>query len=203
MAAVEPRHNAGITSMKAMLRWALILAGLGALAGCGQPGTITAVPAAEITPTVSEPTATSTWPGEPMPVPLPPDCTGHAGLLTSFGTVEPALGHRYLRVIVLNCTADSYELSAPFIAGVDASGTALDLSVQFAGGPFTLPQNGRGYLHLHWLSNGRCERGVQELRVQLGEYLFAHRDGCFQLGGEYAPDREADIDAKFSLEPSP
>lgn len=43
-----------------------------------------------------------------------------------------------------------------------------------------------GFVHLYWASNGRCERGVQELRVTVAGEDLSYVEGCFQLGGSFA-----------------
>lgn len=136
-----------------------------------------------------------------FPEPTEPDCSVGTPLAVGFSIVDAALGHRYLMLTVRNCTDVSQPIPDVEIHGVDASGEHFPLIVDWRDHEDLdgVVSGDEVYLVMHWLSNGMCERGVQELRWDFGEFEVARRD-CLQLGGDYAPERDADLDAEWTSE---
>ena len=178
------------------------------VAGCGQPGQ-EAVPAGHppsFTPPPTIAPSPSPTPSQPMPSaygPLPPDCSQHDGVLAHFGQIEAATGDRYMQVSLLNCSDDVVDVGAPTIGGFDAAGETIELTIEHKGLPLKLGYEDVGFVHLYWASNGRCERGVQELRVTVAGEDLSYVEGCFQLGGSFAPEFDADVVARLSISPAP
>lgn len=122
----------------------------------------------------------------------PVTCEGEGKAAVSFSTVDAALGHRYLFLTVRNCSPEQISLPAePVFEGVEEDGTAHpDLwEWREQQGSLTLAPKEDKILVAHWLSNGRCERGVNEMRLHLFGETFSERD-CYQFGGDMAPDRD-------------
>ncbi len=122
----------------------------------------------------------------------PVTCEGANTAAVSFSTVDAALGHRYLFLTVRNCSAEPISLPAePLFEGIEEDGTAHPDSWEWLErqGSLTLAPGDDKILIAHWLSNGRCERGVNEMRLHLFGQTFSERD-CYQFGGGMAPDRD-------------
>lgn len=102
-----------------------------------------------------------------------------------FSPVEAASGNRYLSIQVRNCGTQSATVpQQPAITVRAADGDRV--AVQW---DWRAPESSRvvaaGHfvsLQLHWLSNGRCERGASALDMVVGGQT-AHVDDCLQLGG--------------------
>lgn len=102
-----------------------------------------------------------------------------------FSPVEAASGNRYLTIQVRNCgSGPAVVPRQPTITVRDSDGKTVP--VQWDWRP---AKNSRVVtagqvvtLQLHWLSNGRCERGGAALDLLVGGRT-AHLDDCLQLGG--------------------
>lgn len=132
------------------------------------------------------------------PVTTPPPATSSTVRTTSiaascarkpwafgFSPVEAASGNRYLSIQVRNC--GSRPATVPQKPVITARGKDGDrVAVQW---DWRAPRTSRvvaaGHfvsLQLHWLSNGRCERGASAFDMVVGGQT-AHLDDCLQLGG--------------------
>lgn len=178
---------------------AAVLVVLATMTGCGS-AQMAAIPAppgpsAQATPTPSPESETT----EPVVTPAseptlaPPTCDDASGLTLRSGRVDAALGSRFLFIQVGNCSDAGLTLPDPILTGADADGLRGEVAHKAYGTPPMLAPGGWTTLELKWLSNGRCERGLQELRVTFGEETFDVTQDCMQLGGEFAPDREPTI----------
>lgn len=180
-----------------MSRRFLPLIGLLLLTGCGQSlgaGAV-AVPAPRPTPS---PTATATPTDERSAaseadeqlLSPEPECGEEGGLQATVFFLDAALGSRYLSAAFLNCGDSPVDLSGASFDGVLGSGERVDVSYSEESPAPVLAPGRRSDLTLHWLNNGRCERGVQQLFVRVGGGEFDLTQDCLSLGGEYAPERD-------------
>ncbi len=189
------------------------LAGLAcvALLGACQQG-VDAVPGSNAWPgPTPTPTPDPTLPvpsPEPEPEPSPrfvatprdeeaiaPLTCGDEPLAVGFGLVQAALGTRVMDVGVLNCGDEAIRLGRPTLTGVDAALVAQTVSTDAPDGG-TLQPGERTTLELDWRSNGRCERGIQQLTITIADERYTVED-CLQLGGEHAPDEDPTVRARW------
>lgn len=107
---------------------------------------------------------------------------------------DAAAGTQYLILTFVNCSSAAVSLADPTFLGVDADG---------AGGPLgyalfdpgnhptpTLQPGQAAGLEMNWANNGRCERGVQRLTLEVAGRSFDLTQDCLLLGGEYAAERD-------------
>ncbi|MEO7587390.1 MAG: DUF4232 domain-containing protein [Arachnia sp.] len=176
-----------------------------ALSGCSGP--TTAVPAVGIptSPPAPSPPPQITDPDESTDAPRvdeiprretsePVDCSDAEDVAVSFSPVDAGLGNRWLVLTVRNCSGDPITLPGdPLFEAVNDDGSIYPSSWRWdePQGSLVLAPGSDKFVVAHWLSNGRCERGVQELRIHLLGETFSEQD-CFQFGGDTAPDREGD-----------
>ena len=123
-----------------------------------------------------------------------PRCAEGQIFAVNFIGYDAALGSRYHWARVRNCTAEAQLLPDPVLHGRDLGNIWGELSSEpREDQSVTLQPDESIELQLHWLSNGTCERGIQDLRVQLGDQTFDSPENCLQLWGNFAPEREEDI----------
>ncbi|MDO5736775.1 MAG: DUF4232 domain-containing protein [Propionibacteriaceae bacterium] len=136
---------------------------------------------------------------------MPVSCDGAGDVAVSFSPVEAGLGNRWLVLTVRNCSAAPITLPAePVFQAINDDGTIHPAPWRWdePQGSLVLEPGNDKFVVAHWLSNGHCERGVHELRLQLQGETFSEQD-CFQFGGDTAPDREgADGDLYWADDPS-
>ncbi|MHA7859827.1 hypothetical protein ACX1DX_00345 [Tessaracoccus sp. Y36] len=125
-----------------------------------------------------------------------PPCSEGQALSVAFVGYDAALGSRFHWARVRNCTDETVTLPEPVLRGRDLGNIWGDMITAPAFGPEPSPllePGASALLTLKWLSNGRCARGIQDLRLVLGAESFDSPENCLQLGGSFAPEREADI----------
>lgn len=143
------------------------------------------------TPTPSPSPSSSAHPVEGGPFPEPPtDCTGREGLDAVVTGRDAATGTQFMSVWFINCSEAAVDLSGAVFTGVDPDATVHGLSYDTLGTAPTLePGDGAGLL-ISWANNGRCERGVERLLVDVAGSELDLTQDCLLLGGEYAAERD-------------
>lgn len=125
-----------------------------------------------------------------------PPCYDAQAFAVAFVGYDAALGSRYHWARVRNCSDEATTVPEPVLRGRDLGNVWGDMVSEPAFGPEPGPvlyPGASAVLTMKWPSNGRCERGIQDLRLQLGEESFDSPETCLQLGGSFAPEREVDI----------
>lgn len=120
---------------------------------------------------------------------------GDERLAFAFGLVDAATGHRMLGLSLRNCSDDDIVVDELVFSGVDSMLRERDLSADKLE-PRALAPNEEALIEVEWLSNGRCERGIQRLTVTV-EGQTHTREDCFQMGGALAPERDTDIGLRW------
>lgn len=132
-----------------------------------------------------------------------PQCLDGRNFGVAFTSFDAALGSRYHSARVKNCTAEELTIDKPVFMGLDPGNIWGEVFSEpmFDETPVgvTLGPGKSAYLGINWSSNGRCERGIQRLRLQLGDEHFDSPENCLQLGGPFAPeDNHPDIRYEWS-----
>lgn len=109
-------------------------------------------------------------------------------LAFAFGLVNAATGHRLLGLSMRNCSKEDIRIDELAFTGVDSMLREHNLSAEPLK-PRKLAPDQEAQIEVEWLSNGRCERGIQRLTLTVAGQTHTRED-CFQMGGSIAPGRD-------------